>query len=163
QERGGADRDHHGSPVRHPARRRRRHRDRVRVAGHRPAGHPVHLQPRLSGGAVRGVRFRRAVHRHQLLRRPRLWPPRSSCPLGLLAGFRSGWTDTVIMTLADAQLAFPFILLAIGIIAVIGPSFPTLIVVVGLSGWVNYARVIRAQVLTLRSREFVDSIRALGG
>ncbi|HMH52582.1 MAG TPA: ABC transporter permease [Candidatus Acidoferrum sp.] len=83
--------------------------------------------------------------------------------LGVLAGFRSGWTDTVIMTLADAQLAFPFILLAIGIIAVIGPSFPTLIVVVGLSGWVNYARIIRAQVLVLRSREFVDSIRALGG
>jgi peptide/nickel transport system permease protein len=83
--------------------------------------------------------------------------------LGVLAGFRSGWTDTVIMTLADAQLAFPFILLAIGIIAVIGPSFPTLILVVGLSGWVNYARVIRAQVLVLRSREFVDSIRGLGG
>ena len=83
--------------------------------------------------------------------------------LGLLAGFRGGWADTVIMTLADAQLAFPFILLAIGIIAVIGPSFPTLILVVGLSGWVNYARVIRAQVLVLRSREFVDSIRGLGG
>jgi peptide/nickel transport system permease protein len=67
------------------------------------------------------------------------------------------------MTLADAQLAFPFILLAIGIIAVLGPSFPTLIVVVGLSGWVGYARVIRAQVLALRSREFVDAISALGG
>jgi peptide/nickel transport system permease protein len=83
--------------------------------------------------------------------------------LGVVAGFRGGWTDTVIMTLADAQLAFPFILLAIGIIAVIGPSFPTLILVVGLSGWVNYARVIRAQVLTLRSREFVGAIRGLGG
>src|SRR5207302_7883968 len=47
--------------------------------------------------------------------------------LGLLAGFRGGWTDSMIMTLADAQLAFPFILLAIGIIAVLGPSFPTLI------------------------------------
>ena len=56
--------------------------------------------------------------------------------LGLLAGFRGGWTDSMIMTLADAQLAFPFILLAIGIIAVLGPSFPTLIVVIGLSGWV---------------------------
>jgi peptide/nickel transport system permease protein len=83
--------------------------------------------------------------------------------LGLLAGFRGGWTDSVIMTLADAQLAFPFILLAIGIIAVLGPSFPTLIVVIGLSGWVTYARVLRSQVLVLRSREFVDAIRALGG
>ncbi|MGH7353244.1 MAG: ABC transporter permease, partial [Candidatus Rokuibacteriota bacterium] len=83
--------------------------------------------------------------------------------LGIVAGFRGGWTDSIIMTVADAQLAFPFILLAIGIIAVLGPSFPTLIVVVGLSGWVNYARVLRAQVLALRGREFVDAILALGG
>ena len=83
--------------------------------------------------------------------------------LGLLAGFRGGWTDSMIMTIADAQLAFPFILLAIGIIAVLGPSFPTLIVVIGLSGWVTYARVLRSQVLVLRSREFVDAIHALGG
>src|SRR4051812_43352806 len=61
--------------------------------------------------------------------------------LGIVAGYRRGWVDTVIMTAADAQLAFPFILLAIGIIAVLGPSFPTLIVVVGLSGWMTYARV----------------------
>jgi len=83
--------------------------------------------------------------------------------LGILAGFKGGWVDSVIMTLADAQLAFPFILLAIGIIAVLGPSFPTLIVVIGLSGWVGYARVLRSQVLVLRSREFVDAIHALGG
>ncbi|MGH7331700.1 MAG: ABC transporter permease [Candidatus Rokuibacteriota bacterium] len=83
--------------------------------------------------------------------------------LGLLAGFRGGWADTVIMTVADAQLAFPFILLAIGIIAVLGPSFPTLVVVIGLSGWVAYARVLRAQVLTLRTREFVTAIEGLGG
>jgi len=83
--------------------------------------------------------------------------------LGILAGFRGGWADSVIMTLADAQLAFPFILLAIGIIAVLGPSFRTLIIVVGLSGWVSYARILRSQVLVLRSREFVDAILALGG
>jgi peptide/nickel transport system permease protein len=83
--------------------------------------------------------------------------------LGIAAGYRRGWLDTAIMTIADAQLAFPFILLAIGIIAVLGPSFPTLIVVIGLSGWPGYARVLRAQVLVLRSREFVDAIHALGG
>jgi len=83
--------------------------------------------------------------------------------LGILAGFSSGRVDAVIMTIADAQLAFPFILLAIGIIAVLGPSFPTLIVVIGLSGWVSYARILRAQVLSLRSREFVEAIQALGG
>jgi peptide/nickel transport system permease protein len=83
--------------------------------------------------------------------------------VGILAGYRGGWADTVIMTVADAQLAFPFILLAIGIIAVLGPSFSTLIIVIGLSGWVSYARVLRSQVLVLRSREFVDAIQALGG
>ena len=83
--------------------------------------------------------------------------------LGIVAGYGRGWLDTVIMTVADAQLAFPFILLAIGIIAVLGPSFPTLVVVVGLSGWVSYARVLRSQVLVLRSREFVDAIHGLGG
>ena len=83
--------------------------------------------------------------------------------LGLVAGFRGGGVDEIIMTVADAQLAFPFILLAIGIIAVLGPSFPNLVLVVGLSGWVTYARVLRAQVLSLRRREFVDAILALGG
>jgi len=83
--------------------------------------------------------------------------------LGIAAGYRRGVLDTIIMTLADAQLAFPFVLLAIGIIAVLGPSFPTLVVVVGLSGWVNYARVLRSQVLVLRSRDFVDAILGLGG
>lgn len=82
---------------------------------------------------------------------------------GIAAGFSRGRTDAIIMTLADAQLAFPFILLAIGIIAVLGPSFPTLVVVIGLSGWVSYARILRSQVLVLRSREFVESIHALGG
>jgi peptide/nickel transport system permease protein len=82
---------------------------------------------------------------------------------GLLAGFSRRRMDAVVMTIADAQLAFPFILLAIGIIAVLGPSFPTLVVVIGLSGWVSYARILRSQVLVLRSREFVESIHALGG
>lgn len=83
--------------------------------------------------------------------------------LGILAGFAGRRVDGVIMTIADAQLAFPFILLAIGIIAVLGPSFPTLVVVIGLSGWVSYARILRSQVLVLRSREFVEAIHALGG
>jgi peptide/nickel transport system permease protein len=83
--------------------------------------------------------------------------------LGIIAGFRGGWVDTAIMTVADAQLAFPFILLAIGIIAVLGPSFVTIVVVISLAGWVGYARILRSQVLGLRSREFVDAVHALGG
>jgi len=83
--------------------------------------------------------------------------------LGLLSGYAGGVVDEIVMLLVDAQLAFPFILLAIGIIAVLGPSFGNLIVIVGLSGWVTYARLVRAQVLTIKEREYVVAIRALGG
>lgn len=83
--------------------------------------------------------------------------------LGLLSGYAGGLIDEIVMLVVDAQLAFPFILLAIGIIAVLGPSFGNLIIIVGLSGWVTYARLIRAQVLTIKEREFVVAIRGLGG
>jgi peptide/nickel transport system permease protein len=83
--------------------------------------------------------------------------------LGLISGYAGGAVDEAIMLVVDAQLAFPFILLAIGIIAVLGPSFPNLILVVGLSGWVTYARIVRAQVLTIKEREYITAIRGLGG
>ena len=83
--------------------------------------------------------------------------------LGLLSGYVGGVVDEIIMLLVDGQLAFPFILLAIGIIAVLGPSFGNLIIIVGLSGWVTYARLVRAQVLTIKEREYVLAIRGLGG
>ncbi len=83
--------------------------------------------------------------------------------LGLLSGYGGGIVDEVVMFLVDGQLAFPFILLAIGIIAVLGPSFGNLIIIVGLSGWVTYARLVRAQVLTIKEREYVLAIRGLGG
>ncbi len=83
--------------------------------------------------------------------------------LGVTAGFFGGRLDEVIMALADMQLAFPTILLAIAIIAVLGPSFANLVVVIGISGWVTYARIARGQVLSLREKEFVEAIRAQGG
>jgi peptide/nickel transport system permease protein len=83
--------------------------------------------------------------------------------LGVIAGFFGGPSDEIIMALADMQLAFPTILLAIAIIAVLGPSFANLVVVIGISGWVTYARVARGQVLSLREKEFVEAIRAQGG
>jgi len=82
---------------------------------------------------------------------------------GLLGGYFGGRVDDVLMRLADVQLAFPFILLAIAVIGVLGPSLPTIIVVIGVSSWVVYARVVRAAVLSLREREFVQAARALGG
>ncbi len=82
--------------------------------------------------------------------------------LGLIAGYVGGWLDETIMTLGDMQLAFPFILLAIAVIAVLGPSLRNLIIVVGISGWVTYARIARAQVLAVKEREFVTAERAIG-
>jgi peptide/nickel transport system permease protein len=83
--------------------------------------------------------------------------------LGVAAGFLGGRVDEIIMAVGDMQLAFPTILLAIAIIAVLGPSFINLVIVIGISGWVTYARIARGQVLSLREQEFVEAIRALGG
>ena len=83
-------------------------------------------------------------------------------PLGLLAGYFGGWVDEVIMRLADAQLAFPPIVLAIGILAVTGSTLPTIALVLGTIGWVQYARVVRGQTLSLREREFVTAARVCG-
>ena len=83
--------------------------------------------------------------------------------LSLIAGYFSGTTDDVIMRVADTQLAFPFILLAISIIAVLGPGLMKVIAVLGISGWVQYGRIIvRGQVISLREQEFVQSARAIG-
>ncbi len=83
--------------------------------------------------------------------------------IGLFSGFYGGKVDNIFMRLADVQLAFPFILLAIAIIAVLGPNLPNIIIVMGVTGWVIYARVVRAEVLSLREQEFITSVKALGG
>jgi peptide/nickel transport system permease protein len=82
---------------------------------------------------------------------------------GLLAGYFGGRVDDVLMRLADIQLAFPFILLAIAVIGVLGPSLTTIIAVIGVSSWVVYARIVRGAALSLREREFVQAAQALGG
>jgi len=81
---------------------------------------------------------------------------------GLLAGYFGGRIDDVLMRLADIQLAFPFILLAIAVIGVLGPSLTTIICVIGVSSWVVYARIVRGAALSLREREFVHAAQALG-
>ena len=81
---------------------------------------------------------------------------------GLLAGYFGGRIDDVLMRLADIQLAFPFILLAIAVIGVLGPSLATIICVIGVSSWVVYARIVRGAALSLREREFVQAAQALG-
>jgi peptide/nickel transport system permease protein len=82
---------------------------------------------------------------------------------GLVAGYFGGRVDDVLMRLADIQLAFPFILLAIAVIGVLGPSLPTIIAVIGVSSWVVYARIVRGSTLSVRERDFVHAALALGG
>lgn len=82
--------------------------------------------------------------------------------LGLIAGYFRGPVGAVIMRLADVQLAFPFILLAITVIAIIGPGLWKLIAVMVVSQWAQYARIMRGQVLALREREYVQAAQALG-
>jgi peptide/nickel transport system permease protein len=81
---------------------------------------------------------------------------------GLVSGYFGGRVDDALMRLADIQLAFPFILLAIAVIGVLGPSLKTIIAVIGVSSWVVYARIVRSAVLSLREREFVQAALALG-
>jgi len=82
--------------------------------------------------------------------------------LGLVAGYAGGLVGDIIMLLADAQLALPFLVLAIGLIAVVGPSLGVLIVLAGVSGWTAYARVTRGLVLGLLEQEFVVAARTIG-
>ena len=82
--------------------------------------------------------------------------------LGLSAGYFRGNIDWFIMTVVNVMLTFPFVLLALAVIAVLGASLKNMILVLGVAGWPIYARVVRAETLALREREFVLAGRALG-
>jgi ABC-type dipeptide/oligopeptide/nickel transport system permease subunit len=82
--------------------------------------------------------------------------------LGLGAGYFGGRIDWTIMTVINVMLTFPFVLLALAVISVLGPSLINMILVLGVAGWPIYARVIRAETMAIREREFVLAGRALG-
>lgn len=82
--------------------------------------------------------------------------------LGLISGYYGGFFDDLIMRIADVQLAIPLILLAITVIVVLGSSMKVLILVIGLTQWMAYARMVRGQALSLREKDFVTSARAVG-
>jgi peptide/nickel transport system permease protein len=82
--------------------------------------------------------------------------------LGLVSGWYRGWLDDLVMRVGDVQLAFPVLVLAVAVLAVLGGSLTNLIVVLGATGWITYARIVRGEVLTLRERDFVAAARALG-
>jgi ABC-type dipeptide/oligopeptide/nickel transport system permease subunit len=82
--------------------------------------------------------------------------------LGVLGGFYSGWIETVVMRLTDILMAFPFVLLAIAIVAGLGPGLGNAMVALAIVGFPIYTRLVRGIVLSLREREFVEAARALG-
>lgn len=84
-------------------------------------------------------------------------------PIGLIGGFFGGWRDAVLMRLVDVLLALPSILFAMALIAVLGRSQTAALVAVGITGVPSFARITRAQVLSLRKRDFVTAVEALGG
>lgn len=82
--------------------------------------------------------------------------------LGLIAGYFGGRADDIIMRVADIQLAFPFILLAIMVLVVLGQGVLNLIAVLGLGQWVTYARIARGETISQRDKEYVEAAQALG-
>ena len=82
--------------------------------------------------------------------------------IGALAGYVGGWFDEAVGRLMDVLLAFPGILLAIGLVAVLGPSLTNVVLALTVIGWVGYARLVRGQVLKVRQLEYVQAARALG-
>lgn len=84
------------------------------------------------------------------------------CTLGLLAGFYGGWVDGLIMRAVDVQLAIPMVLVAIAWMAFFGPGIMSVIVIIGIWGWMQYARVVRGSVLSLKEADFITASRAVG-
>jgi peptide/nickel transport system permease protein len=81
---------------------------------------------------------------------------------GMITGYHGGWLDLALMRLVDAQLAIPTLLLMIAVVAALGSGLVQIVIVLVIAGWPTYARVMRAEVLTLRDRDFVVAARAVG-
>lgn len=82
--------------------------------------------------------------------------------LGLISGYFGKWIDIITMRLVDAMLAIPTLLLVLVATVVLDPSIPMLIFIIGLTSWVQYTRVVRGEVLSIKEREFVQSAQTLG-
>lgn len=82
--------------------------------------------------------------------------------VGTVAGFFGGWVDTVLMRFIDVVLAFPFLVLMLSIIAILGPGLASFYIAMALVGWVSYARLIRAQILVLKGQDFAVAAASLG-
>lgn len=83
-------------------------------------------------------------------------------PLGMAAGLRGGWTDFAVMRLIEVMTAFPGLLFAIFLMTVLGSGVGNIIIVIGLTSWLTLARLMRAQLLTLREQEYITAARSMG-
>lgn len=91
-----------------------------------------------------------------------LFPFLIGCTLGAVAGYFGGLVDTLLMRLLDVTIAFPYFVLVIAIISILGPGVSSFYISVALVGWVSYARLVRAEMLVLREQDYVMACRALG-
>lgn len=82
--------------------------------------------------------------------------------LGAAAGYYGGFTDSIIMRFVDIIMCFPYFVIAIAMAAILGPSLVNLIIIIGVLNWTKIARIVRAEILTLKEREFVEAAKALG-
>ncbi len=82
--------------------------------------------------------------------------------LGAIAGYFGGITDKVIMRFVDIVMCFPFLVIAITIASILGPSIWNVMFVIGILGWPKIARIVRAEILSLKEREFIEAAKALG-
>ena len=82
--------------------------------------------------------------------------------VGTVAGFFGGWVDAVVMRIIDVVLAFPFLVLMLSIITILGPGLGSFYIAMALVGWVSYARLIRAQILVLKTQDFAVAAESLG-
>lgn len=82
--------------------------------------------------------------------------------LGLVAGYYGGWLDVIIMRVVDIVVAFPFFVLVIGLVAMLGTGLRNMFIAIWLVGWIAYARIVRGETLHVRTREFVEAARVIG-
>ena len=82
--------------------------------------------------------------------------------VGLLAGFYGGWTDSVLMRFVDIMLCFPTFFLILAMIALLEPSIWIIMLVIGITGWMGVARLVRAEVLSIKERDYVMAARSIG-
>ncbi|MGI2328221.1 ABC transporter permease [Planococcus sp. YIM B11945] len=82
--------------------------------------------------------------------------------VGLVSGYAGGWVDSVLMRLVDMQLAFPFLLLALTMVTILGPSIMNVVLVLSVTSWISYAKVVRSSVLSVKYLEFIEASKAAG-